>query len=134
MKSLLTLMQVGIVTGFAVPALAVPLVSCSKTFTYENVTYGVRTIVASSEGAIIEVIFQGASESGEDSTIYRQYRVLNSCRNPGSSSTYGFLGEHAVDDFGVVTFSNPQPDGTTIPANSGIGQVVGAAFEASCRN
>jgi hypothetical protein len=134
MKSLLVLTKIILVTVFAAPALALPLSSSSKPFTFDNATYSVRTIIASDEGAVIEVGFHGTDESGKDSIIYRQYRVLNSCRNPRSLSAYGFLGEHEVNDFGVVTFSNPQPEGTTIPANSGIGKVVGAAFTASCRN
>lgn len=134
MKSLVVLVKAIVIAGFVSPAIALPLANCSKPFTYDNTTYSVRTITASSEGAIIEVGFQGASESGEVSTTYRQYRVLNSCRNPRPLSTYGFLGEHTVNDFSVVTFSNPQPTGTTIPANSGIGKVVGAAFKASCNH
>ncbi len=134
MKTLLALVQVSLTTIWALPALTQPLVSSSKPFTYDNRTYTVRTIMASGEGAVIEVGFRGADESGEVSTIYRQYRVLNSCRNPRTLNTYGFLGEHQVNDFGVVVFSNPQPEGGKIPANSGIGKVVGAAFTASCRN
>lgn len=134
MKPLLILTKIIIVTIFATPALSLPLISSSKPFTYKNTTYSVRTITASGEGAIIEVGFEGTDESGQNSIIYRQYRVLNSCRNPRSLSTYGFLGEHQINDYGVVIFSNPQPENTTIPANSGIGKVVGAAFTASCSN
>lgn len=119
------------IVGLSLPARALPN-HCGTRYTYAGTAYCVRTLTASSEGAVIEVAFDGTDDLGEVSTTIRQYRIPTSCRNANAASRYGFLGEHIVDNFGVVAFNNPQPPGTTIAANSDIGRAVGQAFRVSC--